>query len=102
MSVWETPDEDTIVVLKHQVIISYVGNKLFVLTLTLYACRYATCNKKINKVFVKLCLYWTKFYPEGVSVLRYTIASYLRHSNASSKAKTWQLIEEDVPSILAA
>ena len=32
-----------------------------------------------------------------VSVLKYTVALYLRHSNASFKAQTWQIVEEDVP-----
>ena len=29
--------------------------------------------------------------------LKYTVASYLIHSNALSKAQTWQKVEEDVP-----
>ena len=37
-----------------------------------------------------------KVIPFGVSVFKYTVASYLRHSNALSKAQSWQIVEKDV------
>ena len=32
-----------------------------------------------------------------VSIKKFTVALYLRHSNVSTKAQTWQISDEDVP-----
>ena len=43
----------------------------------------------LNKV---ICLRRIKF-----KRYKYSVASYLKHSNASFKAQTWQIVEVDVP-----
>ena len=63
-----------------------------------YDDKYATYNNKksMKQGICEMIPVLKKVIPLRVSVLKYTVASYLKHSDASCKAQTWQNVIKDV------